>query len=296
MKLVHQYLPVRTILYQRKDGHSNRCLRCGTKRKTFQHVFKYTCQRSLTTHKQAIMTLQHRLRKTKTHQLIISAVIEILTVNHWSKAPQCPTPMLHNYHHMTILRAVFNQQTHLGPDSLLRGLCVRNWTLLQNQTTGYPPEYDSILWLVAFIRAIWDYSLAVWHGRCKHVNENKSDDPESLTHTQLVSVIRHYLRTPRSNLSTTEKSLHFNISTNLKHAHTKTLTKWIGLLQEERQKTLRQQSTDPTHTKKTHRPITRYFKPTSDKRDLTTTSRREHHQTQRDIYPITSSLIHIHIQ
>ena len=217
--------------------------------------------------------------------MIISAVTAILTANHRDTAPQCPTPMLHNLHHLTTLRAVFEQQIHLGPDSLLRGLCVRNWSLLQNQITSHAPEHVNIPWLVAFIRAIWDYSLTIWHDRCRHINENKSDDPNSLTHTEQILAIRHYLRIPRNNLSKTEKSLHFNISTSLKFAHTKTLTKWIGLLREEREKNLRQQSTGPTHTRKGLRTITRYFKPIHNKRLPSTTPRQTHRQSQRDIFP-----------
>ena len=236
-------------------------------------------------HRKALITLQHRLRQVRTHQLIIVAVTEILDANHKCKQPKCPTPMLHNRHHLIILRQVFEQQLNLSSDSLVRGLCVRNWVVLQNLATNQSPTHPNIQWLVAFIRAIWDFSLSIWMDRCKHVNENKSDDPNSLTHTEKVLAIRHYLRIPRHHLSKTEKSLHFNISTSLKYVHTKTLTKWIGLLKEEREKTLRQPSIQSTKTQKRICPITRFFKPTRKRPKLSTIPSTRQDTNQRDKYP-----------
>ena len=285
MKLVHKYLPVRALLYQRNTEHSNRCMRCGTKRETFEHVFQCHCQRNTTMHKKSLITLQHRLRQLRKHQLIITAVTAILDANHRFKPPQCPTPMLHNRNNLIILRQVFDQQLNLSPDSLIRGLCVRNWVVLQNLATNQSPTHPNLPWLVAFIRAIWDFSLSIWMDRCKHVNENKNDDPNSLTHTEKVLAIRHYLRIPRHHLSKTEKSLHFNISTSLKYVHTKKLTKWIGLLKDEREKTLRQPSMQTTNTQKRFCPITRYFKPTRKRTKISTILNTRHDTNQRDKYP-----------
>ena len=184
-------------------------------------------------------------------------------------------------HPQPILRSTTQSQSR---PTYSRSMCPKLGSLAESshQPVTNPPNLP---WLVAFIRAIWDLYLSIWMDRCKHVNENKNDDPNSLTHTEKVLAIRHYLRIPRHHLSKTEKSLHFNISTSLKYFHRKTLTKWIGLLKEEREKTLRQPSMQTTKPQKRLCPITRYFKPTRKRTKLYTIPSTRHEANQRDKYP-----------
>ena len=64
-----------------------------------------------------------------------------------------------------------------------------------------------------------------------------------LIHPHPSASIRIHLRRRRQDLSPTEKSLHLNISANLNRATSITLTRWLHLLAEERERTIRMKRT-----------------------------------------------------
>ena len=195
------------------------------------------------THRTSLATLQTKLCTNGTNPLIIQAITVLITAYHQSAEPICPTPPFYKKRQHDILKEIFKQQTRLGPSAIIRGIVTRNWVLLQNLHQKSPPESPNLQWHQLLIRTIWDYSHSIWVSRYQHVNHSSKDNPHSLTHTEQLTIIRQFLRTPRRTLTREERRLHLNISKGMKHAHTKTLDICIHLLREVRAQAIRQKAT-----------------------------------------------------
>ena len=259
MKIVHQLLPTKSLLHKRQQELTSECLRCGHKHETYLHVFTCPCSQNRQQHQSSLTILQSQLSKLNTNPLIVQAITAILSAVHQSKPPTCPTPPFYKRRHHSILKTVFLQQVNLGPSSLLRGLVVRNWAILQNLHEHKSPDDPNIKWFHRLLHAIWEYSYSMWIGRCKYVNNTTTDDPTSLTHNEQLAIIRQFLRIPRNKLSTQEKHLHRNISRGMKAAHTTTLTHWIHLLKEVRAQSIRRKANSKP-SKRGLQLITKFFR------------------------------------
>ena len=66
----------------------------------------------------------------------------------------------------------------------------------------------------------------------------------SLSYCDLLVEIRRHLNLPPNELSSDERKLHCNLTGILKHAHRLTLVKWLDLLREEREATIRRKRTE----------------------------------------------------
>ena len=98
-------------------------------------------------------------------------------------------------------------------------------------------------------------------GRTLQTSKHKADksNPLSLSHCDLLIEIRKYLQLPKNQLSADERKLHYNITGVLKLAHKLTLVKWLDLLREEREATIRRKRTERTKTRGGMRSLYRYF-------------------------------------
>ena len=131
--------------------------------------------------------------------------------------------------------------------------------VLQNLHTKSPPDHQDLPWINRLIKALWKHAHTRWVARCTQVNHSTTDNPQSLTHSEQLAVIRQHLKRPRKSLSPEEKRLHWNISRGMKNAHTTTLAHWIDLLREVQADNIRKKSTARPQGGVVTR-ITNYFK------------------------------------
>jgi len=240
MKIMHKSLPVRALLNTRNGPNSAQCPRCDRRVETYTHIFQCTCPQNKSNHRQCMKKFRDSLRKAKTHVLIINAFDMLLTNFHHNRPKKYSSPPLVDATKIALVRQVFQQQNALGQEAFARGFLTRNWMLAQNVLTlSKKPEAKNLPWLKNVIRAIWTYSHSMWVLRCKQVHSSSKNDPDNLTHQELIFSIRQFLRISRTEISSEEKLLHLNITKGLRIAHSKTLVRWIRLLTQERQKTIR---------------------------------------------------------
>jgi len=99
-------------------------------------------------------------------------------------------------------------------------------------------EHKNLHWMKNVIRALWEYLQDMWAHHCKQANLNNKDDPDNLTHNEILFALRQYLRLDCKDLSVAGKKLHLNVTRSIKTAHTKTLVRWLKLLKKERELTI----------------------------------------------------------
>jgi len=121
MKIMHKYLPTRSLLYSRDDSTSSTCVRCENQSETFQHIFQCKCRQNRANHRKCVSKLRQNLRKALTHPLIINAIDMLLIGFHNGVQRSYARPLLGDATKIKAVQQVFNQQQHLGAESLVRG-------------------------------------------------------------------------------------------------------------------------------------------------------------------------------
>lgn len=174
--------------------------------------------------------------------------------------PKYSPPALGSKQKIQTVHYVFLQQFSLGALSLLhKGFLSRNWMITQNICDDkIYGENKNLNWLKNVIRAAWTYSHDMWVHRCKQTTMNNKDDPENCTNNKILFALRQYLRLDRNDLSVAEKELHLNIIRSIKTAHTRTLVRWLKLLKNEQELTIRMKRNERQITGRPQT-ITRFF-------------------------------------
>ena len=260
-KILHNLWPTMAALENRKTGVSGICPRCKNKRETVSHVFQCTHRSSTSAFREAIHRFQLKLRKLHTVKPIITAFTEFLLAFHHNRNPVCPVLQFGNPKKYDTLRRVFLNQQKLGLQAFHIGYISYKWSMVQSLYTekGKKEPMFNVSWSSQIIQAIWDFSTYVWTKRCSIVHSKNPENASSLNDAELRESIRKYLRCQRKDLSPTEKSLHLNIASNIIRASSITLARWLHLLAEERDRTIRMKRTQQIRRGGT-RPITGYFR------------------------------------
>jgi len=258
-KIIHDYLPTRHLLSKRNCPNSSICPNCQKTPETFLHIFQCSHRPAHSAHNAAIKKLRNSLRRTKTHILIINAFDVFLSQVRKKLKPKYVVPALGSKRKINIVQQVFDQQVSLGALSLHKGFLSRNWMLAQNVCDDKKDvEHKNLHWTKNVIRALWEYSQDMWLHRCKQSNLMNKDDPDNLTHNEILFALRQYLRLDRKELSVAEKKLHLNVTRSIKTAHTKTLIRWLKLLKKERELTIRMKRNERRSSGRTQT-ITRFL-------------------------------------
>jgi len=207
MKVIHKYLPRRSLLYSRDESVSNACIRCNNTPETFRHVFQCPCRQNSSNHRQSLARLRQNLRKAKTHILVINAIAKLVSDFHHDRNSPYSQPLLGDIAKIRAISQVYDQQRRIGKDALIRGFIVINWMLVQNMCAGKEKlEHKDLGWMKKVIRSLWTYSYKMWVGRCKQVHESKKGDTDNMNHQELLYCIRQSLKIPREELSISEKN------------------------------------------------------------------------------------------
>jgi len=260
MKIFHQKWPTRVLLKTRKEIKEAQCLRCRKCPEDFLHIFQCTNVEAKQAHQKQLHLLREKLKKYQTHHLIIHSFCQILSKSQKGLRLSFTAPLLGNKDKIELTRQVFRQQVSLGAFSLHRGILTRNWMVLQNELKSRENiMHKDQTWLRNVIRALWDFSHNVWVARCKHVHIKNEGDICSMTHEELVQIVRDFLSLSRKTLSSVERKLHLNITKKLRYAHSSTLVRWIHLLKNERARTEKDEGS--LRVTKRIQTITRFFKP-----------------------------------
>ena len=94
MKIVHQFLPIKARLCHRQQGQTSKWIRCDQVTETFTHVFQCQCDQNQQQHRSSLATLQTKLAKINTNNLVIQAITAFITVHHHARVPTYPPPVL----------------------------------------------------------------------------------------------------------------------------------------------------------------------------------------------------------
>lgn len=207
MKIMHNCLPTRALLYIRNGPNSSRRPRCNNRKETYAHIFQCTCPQNKSNHRMCMKKFRENLRRANTHVLIINAFDMLLTNFHQNRTPRYTAPPLGDTEKiLLVVQQVFTQQSLLGKEAFVRDFITRNWMMAQNALVrSNKPDAKDLPRLKKIIRAIWEYSHSIWVLRCKQVHSASKNDPENLTHQELVFSVRPFLRISRRELSTQEK-------------------------------------------------------------------------------------------
>ena len=260
MKLMHYYLPTKSLLHERYSDISPQCPRCSSENETFLHVFQCQCSQAKTSYTNNIKKFREKLQKLKTSKLIIDAFEALLLALRRNTSPIFPTPLLRNQTHLQVVQQVFEQQSKVGLDSVVRGFLVRNWMVAHNVCSHRNNiHHRDLPWIKNVICALLDFGLSIWKERCTAVNDFSKDNPLSMQSNDLLQSIKQYINIPKSELSTVEKALHTNISRIITKAHQRTLARWLILLRSEREATIRRKRENRRLRQAYTRPITDYF-------------------------------------
>jgi len=136
-------------------------------------------------HRTALAQFRQKLRKSRTHILLIEAISAFLDQVHKRQKVEYVAPLLGDADKIRMTEQVFTQQLHLGKFSLHRGIITRNWMVLQNEFQHNDSRQKNLMWLRNLIRALWTYSYDVWVSRCKQVHTKNPDDLVSMNHEEL---------------------------------------------------------------------------------------------------------------
>ena len=63
MKIIHQYLPTKSILHDRNNDVRAICLQCTATKETFDHIFQCQCSQNQISHRNAPKKLKNTLQK-----------------------------------------------------------------------------------------------------------------------------------------------------------------------------------------------------------------------------------------
>jgi len=261
-RIIHDLLwPTMEKLQNRKTGISNICPRCQKSIENVRHVFQCSARSSQAAFRESIHTFRAQLTKIKTAKPIISAFTELLIAFQHDRPPLCPTFQFGDLTKNKILCRVFQNQLQLGPNSFHVGYLSYKWSMIQ---TLYLSKQNKLVqfdvsWSAKVINALWNFAANIWTKRCCLVHSKNPETSTSLNEEELKASIRTHLRLRRQDLSPAEKSLHLNISANMNRASTITLARWLHLLAEERERTIRLKRTQQI-LKGGTRPITGYFR------------------------------------
>jgi len=260
-KILHNLWPTMAALEDRGTGVSGICPRCKNTRETVSHVFQCTHRSSTSAFREAIHKFQLKLRKLHTAKPIITAFTEFLLAFHQNRNPVCPVLHFGNPKKYDTLRRVFLNQQKMGLQAFHIGYISYKWSMVQSlymQREKKEPMFN-VSWSSQIINAIWEFSTYVWTRRCSIVHSKNPENASSLNDAELRASIRKYLRCQRKDLSSAEKNLHLNITSNISRASSITLARWLHLLAEERARTIRMKRTQQIRRGGT-RPITGYFR------------------------------------
>ena len=245
-KTIHSLWPTASILEERQQGRSNVCLRCHLQAETVQHVYQCQSRSSKASYRESIAIFRKKLQKIHTPGPMISIFIEFLVAYHQNRTPKKPKAMFGSKKSNAYLLKAYNHQMLLKSNVFHLGYISYKWGYIhkmhiKNQKEINPetaPFFDS-QWSTKVIQALWVFSQSIWKKRCAHVHKKDPELEESLCSAELKSSISSYLRLPRETLSRNEKLLHLNVSRHLKKAFPTTLARWLKLLAEERELTIR---------------------------------------------------------
>jgi len=260
-KILHSLWPTMSVLKSRNNGVSGLCPHCNKCAETPSHVYQCTNRSSTTAFKEAILRFQKKLRTIGRAKPIISAFVECLVAFQQNRKPVCPPFQFGDGKKYEVLKRVFLNQQQLGQNVFHVGYISYKWSMVQSLfmiKTTKQVIFD-VSWASKVILALWDFSAYIWTKRCSIIHSKDPENATSLNEEELKASIRKYLRFRRNDLSPTEKNLHLNISSNLIRASSITLARWLHLLAEERQRTIRLKRTQQIQQGGT-RPITRYFR------------------------------------
>jgi len=245
-KTIHSLWSTAAILEDRQQGRSNICLRCHLQAETVQHVYQCQSRSSKASFRESIAIFRKKLQKMHTSSPMIAIFIEFLVAYHQNRKPKKPKAIFGSKKSNEYLLKAYNHQMLLTSNVFHLGYISYKWghihrMHINNQKEINPetaPFFDS-QWSTKVIQALWVFSQSIWKKRCAHIHKKDPELEESLCSEELKSSISSYLRLPRETLSRNEKLLHLNVSRHLKKAFPTTLARWLKLLAEERELTIR---------------------------------------------------------
>jgi len=265
-KTIYQLWPTASVMEDRQEGRTNICLRCHQHSETIAHVYQCQSRMAKSAFRTALNQFRKKLQKLHTSGPIIQIFTEFLLAHHQNRPPKAPAHNLGNKKSIQYVKMAFEHQMLLRVNIFHLGYISFKWghlhkMFLDNHKKLDPEnnKFNDPQWSTKVIQALWHFSQSVWSQRCSQIHKKDPELEESLFSGELRSSIQSYLRLPRDTLSRNEKALHLNVSKHLKKAFPTTLARWLKLLAEERELTIRSKRNDRIASGGLQ-PLTKFFR------------------------------------
>jgi hypothetical protein len=165
---MNDLLPTRCQLQKLDNKTDGRCFACNLLWEDTNHVLCCCSDPRCNARTQAMTTFKQHLIKQHTPDVMMTLLCNSMDswLNRTRVAPPTWEPPLELIH--TNLCRAFESQRHIGWDQFLRGRITLDWrhAIAMYYNDHCPgPSFTSDQWLRTTIKALWTFSLTLWHAR-----------------------------------------------------------------------------------------------------------------------------------
>jgi len=225
-KVVHKQIPTMKMLKRNGMSLTSLCPLCKEQDEDWNHVFQCKSVIARAAREEHLGDLKKVLQCRKTHPVVLQRIMALLY--QWTNQYKITVPSGDG--NLDLINKAFADQCNLGVSNMMTGVLTHKFGNIQQSYYSQMEEkgvrFTKREWNVNVIRALLQYSEAIWKARCTYVHEESHLTMETQTKVLAMRIRSNLLQNPWK-LRQEDKEL---MERNIKFFHragVKQLNRWM---------------------------------------------------------------------
>jgi len=195
-KIVHKQIPTMQIMKRNDMSLTNLCSLCKEHAEDWNHVFQCKSMMARAARYEHLGELKKVLKQRKTHPVVMQRIMAI--IYQWTNKYTITVP--NGDGNLHLINQAFADQCNLGVSNMMAGVLSHKFGNIQatyySQIEAKEVRFTKREWNVSVIRALLQYSEAIWKARCTYVHEESQLTMENQTRMLALRIRNDLLKKP----------------------------------------------------------------------------------------------------